>query len=270
LSYSVPEIILSEGDIYFRPKACNVNKQIDGGWEDLISVDQDATDNSTDLKSNFANIYTENKTASDLVRSEVNDFGRVNVSSPNANKVRREAGIIYSEKSNPESDKLNYSSFNASLFPYKDLEERFGNINFMDEVGGNLFVIQQDRCTKIPVSATMLTNASGQEQLIASNEILGKEAVASIKAGCDNNPESVVRVDNTFYFAHKSTGKVFRFVDGQGIEEISDVNMASYFREIFDEAIAMSQRPDLSDVRVVGGYEPIKQEYLLTILTPEE
>lgn len=268
-AYAQNSIDITEGDVFFRPVAVNLNK-FETNFEDLFEVDQDITDNSDELKSNFNNLFLESASASNLVPSKIKNFGRFNVESENAKRVRREAGIIYSEKSNPESDKLNYSSFNASLFPYKDLEERFGNINFMDEIGGNLFVIQQDRCTMIPVSSTILTNAVGQEQLIASNEILGKERVYSAKAGCDNNPESVVRVDNTFYFAHKSTGKVFRFVDGQGIEEISDVNMASYFREIFDEAIAMSQRPDLSDVRVVGGYEPIKQEYLLTILTPEE
>ena len=113
--------------------------------------------------------------------------------------MRRESGIIYSDKSSPDASKLNYSSFNAALFPYKDLEERFGNINFMDELGGNLFVIQQDRCTLVPVSATLLSNAMGQDQLIASNEILGKERVYSVTAGCDNNPESVVRVDTVYY-----------------------------------------------------------------------
>ena len=146
-------------------------------------MDTDGVDGIQDAKSNFKNIALESTRPTDLFPSDIKSLGRANVASNNAKTVRREAGIIYSEKSNPESDVFNYSSFNASLFPFKDLEERFGNINFMDELGGNLFVIQQDRCTMVPVSATLLANVTGQEQLIASNDILGKErGVYSIKS----------------------------------------------------------------------------------------
>ena len=86
--------------------------------------------------------------------------------------------------------------------------------------------------------------------------------VYSIKAGCDNNPESVVRIDNTYYFAHKSSGKIFRFVEGQGIEEISDVMMSSYIRSKFKEAISLSGLGSKSDVRIVGGYDPVKENTL--------
>jgi hypothetical protein len=267
--YGQTNINITEGDVFFRPLAVNLNK-FNTNFEDLFYSDSDATDNSDDLRSNFNNLFLESASASNLIPSKIKNFGRFNVESENAKRVRREAGIIYSEKSNPESDILNYSSFNASLFPYKDIEERFGNINFMDEIGGNLFVIQQDRCTMIPVSSTMLSNALGEDQLIASNEILGKERVYSVKAGCDNNPESVVRIDNTFYFAHKSSGKVFRFVDGQGIEEISDVGMSAYFKALFSGAIAQSTRTDAYDVRIVGGYDPIGREYMLTVLSPKD
>lgn len=263
--YSTGSIIAYEGDVYFRPTAVNVNGS---SFEDLFAADTDASDGNYQNVSNFQNLLLESRRPSDLTPAKLTNFGRRNVESSNARRVRREAGIIYSEKSNPESDVSKYSSFNASLFPFKDLEERFGNINFMDELGGNLLVIQQDRCTLVPVSATMLSNATGQEQLIASNAVLGKERVYSVKAGCDNNPESVVRIDTTYYFAHKSLGKVFRFVEGQGIEEISDVNMGAYFRSKFKEVIAQSGLSSKKDVRVVGGYDPVKDEYLLTILRP--
>ena len=269
-AFSQNPIVATEGDVFFRPKAANVNTHENAVWTDIMSLDEDGLDGNTDVVSNFQNVLMESSRATDLFPSKIKAIGRSNVASTNAKTVRREAGIIYSEKSNPESDTFNYSSFNASLFPFKDLEERFGNINFMDELGGNLFVIQQDRCTKVPVSSTMLSNAVGQEQLIASNDILGKEQVFSVTAGCDNNPESVVRIDNTYYFAHKSSGKVFRFVDGQGLENISDVQMSSYLRSKFRRAISQSSSNSNNDVRIVGGYDPVKQEYLLTVLEPAD
>ena len=268
-TYSTTQVVLSEGDVFMRPVAANVNEPADGSFQDLLSVDENATDGSNTLKSNFQNAFLETSTASDLFPSEIKQYGRFNVASSNARQVRREAGIIYSERSDQESRSLNYSSFNASLYPFKDLEERFGNINFMDELGGNLFVIQQDRCTIVPVSATMLTNAIGEEQLIASNNILGKERVYSTKAGCDNNPESVARIDNVYYFAHKSLGKVFRFIEGQGVEDISDVRMGSHFRSKFKNALGLSALGTKSDVRIVGGYDPVKEEYLISILRPK-
>lgn len=268
-TYSTTQVLLSEGDAFMRPIATNVNTAVQGSFTDLLSVDTDATDGSNTLKSNFQNSFLETTTASDLFPSELKQYGRFNVASSNAREVRREAGIIYSERSDQESRSLNYSSFNASLYPFKDLEERFGNINFMDELGGNLFVIQQDRCTIVPVSATMLTNAIGEEQLIASNNILGKERVYSTKAGCDNNPESVARINNVYYFAHKSLGKVFRFIEGQGVEDISDVRMGSHFRSKFRDALGLSGFGAKGDVRIVGGYDPVKEEYLITILRPK-
>ena len=269
-AYSQNPVSVYEGDVFFRPTATNLNLHEDITWTDLLSVDTDGVDGLTDASSNFQNLLLESPRSTDLFPSKIKAIGRSNVASTNAKTVRREAGIIYSEKSNPESDAFNYSSFNASLFPFKDLEERFGNINFMDELGGNLFVIQQDRCTKVPVSSTILANVVGQEQLIASNDILGKEQVFSVTAGCDNNPESVVRIDNTYYFAHKSSGKVFRFVDGQGLENISDVQMSSYLRSKFRRAISQSSSNSNNDVRIVGGYDPVKQEYLLTVLEPAD
>jgi hypothetical protein len=269
-AYSVNPVEVYEGDVFMRPIALNVNPtNISGDFVDLMSVDSNATDLVNDLSSNFVNNILESSRPTDLFPSKMKLIGRPNIENSEAKTVRRESGITYSEKSSPDSTKLNYSSFNAFVFPYKDLEERFGNINFMDEIGGNLFVIQQDRCTLVPVSATILTNATGQEQLIASNDILGKENVYSVTAGCDNNPESVVRVDTVYYFAHKSLGKVFRFTQGQGIEEISDVNMGAYLRAKFKEAIEASEDINYRDIRVPGGFDPVKQEYLMTILPPK-
>jgi hypothetical protein len=267
--FSVNPIEIYDGDVFFRPHAVNFNKiGASGSFEDLLAADEDLLDSNNDLLSNFLEAYLESSRPTDLFPSEMKKLGRPNVELSDARTIRREAGIIYSDKSSPESGKLNYSSFNAAVFPYKDLEERFGNINFMDELGGNLFVIQQDRCTVVPVSATMLTNAVGQDQLIASNDILGKERVFSVTAGCDNNPESVVRVDTVFYFVHKSLGKIFRFIEGQGIEEISDANMGAFLRTKFKEAIKLSESSNSNDVRIPGGFDPVKEEYLVTILRP--
>ena len=62
---------------------------------------------------------------------------------------------------------------------------------------------------------------------------------------------------------------MFRFIDGQGIEEISDVNVSAYLRTKFNQAIEYSASPTSEDVRIPGGFDPLKEEYLVTILQPE-
>ena len=54
---------------------------------------------------------------------------------------------------------------------------------------------------------------------------------------------------------------------GAGVQTISDTNMRTWFRDTFQNAMNLSMING-EDVRVVGGYDPMKQEYLLTILNP--
>ena len=89
-----------------------------------------------------------------------------------------------------------------------------------------------------------MANATGQEQLISSNDVLGKERVYATRGGSDNNPESVVKVDTAVYFAHKTLGKVFRFSSSSGVEDISDVQMSTYFRKAFKDILDASGRSD--------------------------
>lgn len=259
----------NEGDVFFRQAAVNFNQEENGQYTPLIgNPDITVFDGEIDYKSNFLSAFVEDYSASDLFPSKLGILGRPNVVVQNARTTRRETGLIYSEKSQPEGRAFRYSSFSLPLFPFKDLEESYGNINYICDYDGNLLVLQKDRVTLVPVSANLLANATGQEQLIASNDVLGKERVYATRGGSDNNPESVVKVDTAVYFAHKTLGKVFRFSSSSGVEDISDVQMSTYFRKAFKDILDASGRADKKDIRVVGGYDPVKEEYLVTLLRP--
>ena len=267
--HSTAYIQTNEGDVFFRQAAVNFNEEENGQYTPLIgNPDITVFDGEVDYKSNFLSAFVEDYSASDLFASKLGVLGRQNVVVQNARTTRRETGLIYSEKSQPEGRAFRYSSFSLPTFPFKDLEEAYGNINYICDYDGNLLVIQKDRVTLVPVSANLLANATGQEQLIAANEVLGKERVYATRGGSDNNPESVVKVDKDVYFAHKTLGKVFRFSSGSGVEDISDVKMSTYFRKAFQDILDLSGRADKKDVRVVGGYDPVKEEYLVTLLRP--
>ena len=135
-------------------------------------------------------------------------------------------------------------------------------------MGDNLFVIQSDRCTTVPVNRNVIQSADGDLSLTTSTNVLGASYIYETDAGCDFNPESVTVVNDTIYFANKSVGKVFRYVKGGGIEEISDRKVSAFFRDTFRKAIEGSVEYNAEDVRVVGGYDPKNDEYILTIIDP--
>ena len=83
------------------------------------------------------------------------------------------------------------------------------------------------------------------------------------KYGCDDNPESVCEIDGVIYFASKSNAEVYRFTPGSGIQVISDAGMKSFFRNLFKRA--EEQVEEFGPVRVVGGYDPLKKEFLLSV-----
>ena len=72
--------------------------------------------------------------------------------------------------------------------------------------------------------------------------------------------------DGNAYFAHKTDGKVFRASGANGLLEISNKAMKSFFRNLF----SLMGKND----KIIGGYDPIKQEYLINVqavesLTPQ-
>ena len=269
-AHNVSNITLNKGDVWWRKVAVNFREYNNGEFANLIQESEDGLPNSS--SSNFKSYYLETETASDLFKADATLIGRPNIILEDAVETVREASITYSGKSNPNSSKLNYSSFNLTLSNFKELQEEFGDINYMCNMEGDVFVIQSDRCTLVPASKTLFSDVQGASTVAASKSPLGQERVFAGRAGCDNNPESVVQVGAYVYFAHKNLGKVYRFNPSNGVQEISEQGMASYFRGIFkaamDKSDAAGKFINHDDVRVVGGFDPVNEEYLLTVLDP--
>lgn len=275
--HSPATVTLRKGDVFFRKVPVNSREvqepQNEGefsssaGFKDLLVNTLD-DQNVNGSKPKFREYYCETKAANDTFPSDSINRGRPNFYLPEAAETFRDATITYSDLSNPGGNKMNYGSFNPSLANFKDLREEFGPIQSIENMGDDIFVIQSDRCTTVPVNRNIIQSADGNTQLTTSTNVLGAAYVYATDAGCDFNPESIAVVDGVIYFAHKSMGKVFRYNQGSGIEEISDRKTASFFRDTFEKAIANSEEYNAEDVRVVGGYDPKNDEYIITIIDP--
>lgn len=262
LSHFQATVEVKNGDVWFRPVATNIREFEGGEYVDIIS---DSDSNDPESKPNFKNVSMETSTASDLFRADNTGLGRPNFVLKNEKETIREATITYSDPSNPEGRKLNYSSFNASLGNFKDLPERYGGIEYMGDRSDSVVVIQKDKISKVPVDRRIISDVSGNESLVASTSVLNEPVFYYGQSGCDTDPSSVFDSGEEVYFCNKALSKVFKWSANKGVQDLSSAGVSSVIRASLKRAIENNQQ-----VRVVGGFDTLKQEYLLTVLDIEE
>lgn len=253
-----PVVVINNGDVWWRrvPVALSRFNSETLQFENLIRTDEGEI-----TEPNFRQVWLESKTFTDVFPgADVNGFGKRKFVSTLSNEVRRFSSVTFSDQNDYSTKRLRFTSFNAYNAPFKDLPNEHGNINSLINLSDSLFVVQEDKASAIPVSRSVLSDALGQDTLISSDKILGSQVFYAGAYGSDNNPESVIKVDNNIYFAHKSKGEVYRFNPSNGIQVISRKGMNSFFRDAFQDAI-----DDVGPVRVVSGYDPLNDEYLITI-----
>jgi len=249
---------LTNGDVWWRRVAVNMpNQNSIGVFENIIQNSE-----STPI---FKPYYLESQAFNETVRnSDVNGKGKFKSVVSEEQEVRRSSSITYSEKNNPASSIFTLTSFNPAKGQFKDLPMEFGQINYIANTDDSIFVIQSSRCSSIPVNRNLITDLGSTESLVASKEVLGTERYYAGTYGCDNNPESVCEVDTNIYFASKGQRQVYRFNPSSGITVISDSGMKSYFRKLF-EAAEKGELNGLGKTRVVGGYDPHADSFILSI-----
>ena len=259
--HSFEQVILKEGDVFFRRHAVNLRDyDLTEGFVDMLSV-ADNDEEEIYPESNFKNYYLESEAATDLFPSRVIGSGRPNIIDLDAKRSFREFSLIHSDRDVVESRKVGYSSFNTTIPSDMEIDSKAGPINYLANHQDSLFFVQKNKCGHIPVDRNLLSDTSGSQSLIASSKFLNVPRYYVGDAGCDGNPESVVNVNNTAFFAHKSSGKVFKVSGANGVNVISDKNMSAYIRNAFYDAENSRTNP----LRILGGYDPLKKEYLLSI-----
>jgi hypothetical protein len=261
--YSPFDFTIDSGDVWWRRIPLNTpefgNDPDDGlfKFENLIQ-DEDSV-------ARFKDFFVESKTFNDTFPgNDVNFIGRPNLVLPNAREIRRRSSVTFSDKNNYATTISRFTSFNASTLNFKDIPNEYGAINYLLNTYDSLFVVQEDKASAIPVSRQILATATGEEQIIASSDILGTQKFFAGDYGTDNNPESVCKIGNNIYFAHKSNHEVYKFNPSNGLRVISDKGMNSFFVELFRAANEAEGK-----VRVVGGYDPLKDEFLITVFNQE-
>ena len=253
------EVLLTQGDVFFRRHAVNLREfEGEAGFVDLLDPLENEEE-EVSSEANFKSYYLESEAATDLFPSRAISIGRPNIVKLDARESRKESSIIHSERDVVEASKVGYSSFNRTVASDLEIDFKAGPVHYLCNHQDSVFFIQNNKCGHIPVDRTLISDASGSQSLIASSKFLGTPRYYAGDAGCDGDPESVVNVDTTAYFVNKSRGKVYKVHPSNGVNIISDASMAGFFREELSNAVSNGKR-------IIGGYDPVKKEYLLSIV----
>ena len=267
------QILLDQGDVYFRKMAVNMQdfNETTNSFVGLIGDGTDTVDEST--SPNFRSYHLESKTFTDTFpNADVLPYGKprvaiekfeptrvagLSISQGSSNLFRRYSSLKFSDRSNSNSNVVRYTSFNDSKLPFKDLQNNDGAVFFLLNQNDSIFCIQRLKCSSIPVARNILSDALGNETVIATAKVLGTEKYYAGAYGTDSAP-SVAQAGNSIYFVSIRNKEVYRFNPNSGIEIISDKGMGSFFNEALAGA-------ELGAGRVVGGYDPDSDEFVLSI-----
>ena len=147
---------------------------------------------------------------SDFFESKCYDIGRAHIETPEQQQIKRISSVTYSEPFVLDSSRLNLSSFNPSLFPFKDYTPQKGSIQYLDDMSESMLIMQEKGCALVPISRTLIQSAS-DGQLVTSQEVLGKEVYFAGDYGVSRNPESVVKRFGKVFFCDLEQVRLLSF-----------------------------------------------------------
>ena len=254
-----PAVTIRNGDVYFRPIAAKTPYR-DPDIHVYHSGAQ-AYDWTTDYldRWRYENVVMESHSLSDFFPSRDWSRGRSHVVFENSATVRRYNGMVFSDGYTSDVSRLALSSFNPSQANFFDLDNRYGDLNYLATDGESSMIgLQENKMSLIPINKNILGYSGGNEGPVVSTDVVQDARYAAGDYGCGNNPESVLVVDGKVYFFDKSRQAVLRY-GGNGLEPISEIDISSL---IEDEVTAMNA--GATRYKIVSGYDPQDSIYYIT------
>jgi|TARA_R100000479_G_scaffold65066_2_gene30981 hypothetical protein len=251
INHADANITVTTGDVFFRARRL-VTRDNTIKNNVLLSLNWD--------ESSFSSVvdFIEDYAISDFYMSRNFTKNKPYAFIPNSKTIRRRSSITYSDAYVIDSDRLNLSSFNLSLANWQDIDLIYGSISSLVSRGDALTVLQESKASQLPVGKNIIEFSSGNANVTASKNVLGNPSYYAGDYGT-SNPESVVERFGVVYFADSEAGKVIR-LSADGITPISEKGMDSFFEDKFKNLISATDKP-----RVVGGFDPDNNEYLITV-----
>jgi len=260
--------LIEEGDVFFRSVPLNTRRYTNNQFLDLISVDEEGNDDS---ESRFLPYYLETEALTDLYRTTAKGYGKPNLIDTDAFRRKMESSVIFSDKTNQNQFRLRHTSFSDLDRNSFNLPEKHGDLNYIAGEDEYITTLQENKAAIIPVDRSITSTTQGAESVNISDKVLNSAKFYFGEGGPAGNPESVVEIDGYIYFADKHNKRISRLdPGGQTVENISDFGMEEYFRRQFTRLLDSSNTLDKSDLRIVGGFDPMENEFIVSFLRPTD
>lgn len=254
--------LLTDGDVFLKNTRVVFAPPIDTDGDAVLD-----DFNSRNLSSYiFEDHYLESEHASHFFHSKTSDHGHVKVVNEDAATVQRTASITYSDFQANDSNILKYSSFYLADANYKDLPYRYGQIDRIIDEDGYMFVLQDSKVCKLPISKQVLSTGDGQSIVAINKELVGEPVFYGGDYGSSGYPQAVVYREGRIFFFDITSEKIVR-TGGDGLTIISDFGLDSFLESnIADiKKAVFEEKPHTIKPRIIGGYDPDYDEYLFTV-----
>lgn len=171
-------------------------------------------------------------------------------------QIKNETSLKWSGNMINGTDINNLSSFNA--FDEEILSGKIGaikklvSVSKISDYGQVMLVVGENETLSIYIDENILTDTEGSEQVQQSTKFIG--SIRELKGGYGTvHPESVVVYKGNAYWYDYNSQVVVRY-SSAGLFPISGYFMESFFQKISH-----------SNVRMLGGFDPKTNEYLLHV-----
>ena len=241
-------ITLDTGDVYLRRRSLLVN---------ILDTTTGLPDETKPDDQFYKTFFIEDQSVSDFFESKAVSIGRPHIETPDQQELRRISSVTYSDVFTLDSATLNLSSFNPSLFPFKDYNTQHGGICYLMDRNEALLVMQENKVSATPISRVLIESAAGG-QLVTSQNVMGTPTYAG-DYGPGLQPEGVVERFGRVYFVDVSRAAVLQ-LDSNGLQPISAKHMDSYFQTKLGLIDSLSVNK-----KVPCGIDPDNDEYIVSM-----
>lgn len=194
---------------------------------------------------------------SDFYKSNYSSNGRTNIFAPQAKQLTLPTDIRFSDTYVPNTNINGLNRFYGDAFETYDRVN--GSIQKLAVRDNYLVTLQELKTGYIPINQSIIEDqGSGTSANVAiSNKLLNKIRYFAGDYGIGLNPESFARFAGTMYFADPNRAVVLKLTSG--LQPISTIGMDSYFTR------TLSNVRNTANVKLIGGYDPRNDEYIITI-----
>ena len=134
-----------------------------------------------------------------------------------------------------------------------DLEERYGSITKLSLAGDKLYAIQERGITYLPTGQSQLEQTDAGILSVGTGDVIGRTIIIDDKRG-GQHLRGIIETGNEIYIPDVENKAVYS-LSNDGLSIISDINVASLFREKFESPI--------EEKNLIGIYDAVKKEYWL-------